>query len=111
MATAMKKNFDSPDQVQTVPNANIDIVKLGELTMVRSTFNPGWRWTESVKPIAHTDSCQVHHIGYQVAGRLGIKLDDGTELEYGPGDVYDIPPGHDGWVIGNEPVVMVDVRI
>jgi ethanolamine utilization protein EutQ (cupin superfamily) len=111
MATALKKNFDSPDDVMNIPNANVHTVKLGNLTAVRSTFNPGWKWSESVKPIAHTDSCHVHHVGYQVAGRLHVKLDDGTEVEYGPGDLYDIPPGHDAWVLSSDPVVMVDFRI
>jgi quercetin dioxygenase-like cupin family protein len=111
MATAIRKNFDSPDKVQPIPSGNVEIVNLGQLAVVRSTFNPGWRWSESVKPIAHTDSCQVHHVGYQVAGRLRVKIDGGSEVEYGPGDVYDIPPGHDAWVLGSEPVVMVDFRI
>jgi len=111
MATAIKKNVDSPENVLTIPNGNVDIVKLGELTAVRSTFNPGWKWSESVKPSAHTDSCQIHHIGYQVAGRLHVILNDRSEIEYGPGDVYDIPPGHDAWVLGSEAVVMVDFRV
>ena len=111
MAGAIKKNFDTPDDVMAIPNGNVDIVKLGELTVARSTFNPGWRWSESVKAIAKTDSCQVHHIGYQVGGRLRVRLNDGSEVEYGPGDAYDIPPGHDAWVLGNEPVVMVDFRV
>jgi hypothetical protein len=110
MATAIKKNFDSPDDVMQIPNGNVDTVKLGAMNAVRSTFNPGRRWSESVKPMAKTDSCQVHHVGYQVAGRLRVRTNDGSEVEYGPGDVYDIPPGHDAWVLGNEPVVMVDFR-
>jgi hypothetical protein len=110
MATAIRKTFASPDQAQEFPNARVESVELGDLTAVRSTFHPGWRWTENIKPVAHTDSCQVHHVGYQLSGRLGIRLDDGTEVEYGPGDAYDIPPGHDGWVIGDEPVVMIDFR-
>jgi len=110
MASPTRKNFDSPDEVLQIPNGNVDIVKLGGLNAVRSTFNPGWRWSESVRPIAKTDSCQVHHIGYQVAGRLRVRSEDGSEVEYGPGDVYDIHPGHDAWVIGSDPVVMVDFR-
>jgi len=86
-------------------------VKLGELAVAKSTFNPGWKWSESVKPMAKTDSCQMHHVGFQISGRLRVKSDDGSEVEYGPGDVYDIHPGHDAWVLGNAPVVMVDFRI
>jgi len=111
MTTAIRKNFDSPDQVQTVPDANLDIVKLGDVTAVRSTYMPGWKWSEDVRPIVHTDSCQVRHVGYQISGTLMIKMDDSMETEYGPGDVYDIPPGHDGWVVGDEPVVRVDFQI
>src|SRR5438067_300421 len=66
MASAIRKNFDSPDEVRPIPNGSVDVVKLGDLMAMRSTFNPGWKWSESVKPIAKTDSCQVHHIGYQV---------------------------------------------
>lgn len=110
MASAIKKNFDSPDEVRPIPNGNVEVVKLGDLMAMKSTFNPGWRWSESVKPIANTDSCQVHHIGYQTTGRIRVRTDDGSETEYGPGDVYDIPPGHDAWVIGSEPVVMIDFR-
>ena len=110
MASAIRKNFDSPDEVRPIPNGSVDVVKLGDLMAMRSTFNPGWKWSESVKPIVGTDSCQVHHIGYQVSGRMAAKLDDGTELEVGPGDAYNIPPGHDAWVVGNEPVVSLDFR-
>ena len=74
----------------------------------RATFQPGWRWSESVKPIAGTDSCQVPHNGYVVSGRIHIKMDDNTEFEAGPGDAYEIPAGHDGWVIGDEPYVGID---
>ena|SRR5947207_79183 len=110
MATAIKKNFNSPDETRPMPNGTVQVVNLGEITAMQTTFEPGWRWSESVKPIAGTDSCQVNHIGYQLSGRLNVRLNDGTEQEYGPGDVYNIPPGHDAWVVGNEPVVMVDFR-
>src|SRR5438046_2365295 len=111
MTAPIRKNFNSPDEVRSVPNANVETVKLGDLSAVRTTFNPGWRWSESMKPIMHTDSCQVHHIGYQVAGHLRVRSDDGSEVEYGPGDVYDVHPGHDAWVLGDEPVVMIDFRM
>ena len=110
MASAIKKNFDSPDESRPMQGGKVDVVSLGEVTGMRLTANPGWKWSTNVKPIAKTDSCQVNHIGYQISGRLRVKLDDGTEIEYGPGDAYNIPPGHDAWVVGDEPMVGVDFR-
>lgn len=103
------KSFDSPDETRTPPNARIDIVNLPGHTLARATFQPGWRWSESVKPIAGTESCQFTHVGTAIQGRLGVRLDDGTELEIKAGDAYTIPPGHDGWVLGDEPFVGVEV--
>ncbi len=110
MATAIRKNFETPDEVRPINDGNIEVVTLGEITAMRAVFNPGWQWSKSIKPIVHTDSCQVHHIGYQISGTLRVKLDDGSEVEYGSGDAYNIPPGHDAWVVGDEPVVSVDFR-
>jgi quercetin dioxygenase-like cupin family protein len=104
-----QKNLDTPDETRTFENGKAQVVTLGDFTASRLTFEPGWRWSEHVKPIAGTDSCQVLHTGYQVSGRLRIRMDDGTEKEYGPGDAYVILPGHDGWVVGDEPVVSVDM--
>jgi quercetin dioxygenase-like cupin family protein len=104
-----QKNLDTPDETRTFENGKAQVVTLGDFTASRLTFEPGWRWSEHVKPIAGTDSCQVLHTGYQVSGRLRIRMDDGMEKEYGPGDAYVIPPGHDGWVVGDEPVVSVDM--
>ena len=108
MAEAASKSLDSPDETRPIENGTVEVVNLGSGGVMRTTFQPGWRWSESVKPIAGTDSCQVPHHGYVVYGRIGIKMDDGTEFEAGPGDAYDIPPGHDGWVIGNDAYVGVD---
>ena len=72
-------------------------------------LEPGWRWSKNVKALGGTDSCQVLHTGYNVSGRLDVKMDDGTETEFDPGDAYVIPPGHDAWVVGDEPVVSVDM--
>jgi quercetin dioxygenase-like cupin family protein len=110
MAEAIRKNFSSPDEVRPITNGKVEVVGLGEVSAMRLTFEPGWQWSKDVKPVANTESCQVHHIGYQISGRLRVKLDDGTEMEYGPGDAYNIPPGHDGWVVGNDPAVGVDFR-
>jgi quercetin dioxygenase-like cupin family protein len=104
-----QKNLDTPDETRTFENGKAQVVTLGDFSASRLTVEPGWRWSEHVKSLAGTDSCQVLHTGYQVSGRLRIRMDDGTEKEYGPGDAYVIPPGHDGWVVGDEPVVTVDM--
>jgi len=109
METIKKKNLDKPEEKRQFPNGSVDLVTLGSVTFGRGTFLPGWRWSESVKPIAKTDSCQAPHTQYHVSGRLHVKMDDGTEMEYGPGDVGVVPPGHDAWVVGDEPVVVIDI--
>jgi hypothetical protein len=110
MRRAIKKNFSSPDEVRSITNGAVEVVDLGEISAMRLTFRPGWKWSESVKRVAGTDSCQVHHVGYQICGRLRARMDDGSEVEFGPGDAYNIPPGHDAWVIGDETVVSIDFR-
>jgi hypothetical protein len=105
-----KKNMGYPDQVRTFPKGKVELVTFGEITFGRATLQPGWKWSESVKPIAKTKSCEASHAQYQVSGRLRVKMDDGTEQEFGPGDVSVIPPGHDAWVVGSEPVVAIDVN-
>ena len=109
MATLQLKSVESPDETRTFPQGTFTIVRLGDVAMARSQLQPGWRWSEHVKPIAGTDSCQVHHLGYVISGRLGARMDDGTEMAFGPGDAYEIPPGHDGWVIGEEPAVGLEI--
>jgi quercetin dioxygenase-like cupin family protein len=100
-----RKRFDRPDEVRTVEKARIDLVELGELAIGRAVFEPGWRWSTHVKPIVGTESCQVHHIGYVVSGHLHIEMTDGASMEVKGGDAFEIPPGHDAWVIGDEPWV------
>jgi quercetin dioxygenase-like cupin family protein len=104
-----KKSLDSPDETRTFENGRVEVTTLGDFNASRFVLEPGWRWSENVKPIVGTDSCQVLHTGYQVAGRLHVRLEDGTEEEVGPGEAYVIPPGHDAWVVGDEPVVSVDM--
>ena len=108
MAQMIKKSFATPDETRPITKGKVEVVNVGDRQPMRTTFEPGWRWSESVKPIVKTDSCQVHHLIYMVSGRMGVRMDDGTEAEFGPGDVGEVPEGHDAWVIGDEPVVAVD---
>jgi len=104
-----KKNFSSPDEVRPMSGrGQVEILNVGDGVVGRATFEPGWRWSEHVKPLAGTDSCQAAHLGYVLSGRQKVIMDDGTELEFGPGDVVAIPPGHDGEVVGDEPCVVLD---
>src|SRR4030095_8138772 len=102
------KNMGKPDEVRTLPKTRAEIVNVGEHTLGRGTFEPGWKWSDCVKPAVGTDSCQVHHVTYVISGRLHVKMNDGTEKELGPGDAGVIPPGHDAWVVGNEPCISLD---
>jgi hypothetical protein len=102
------KAFADPDERREFPNGHAEILKIGGGEVGRYTFEPGWRWSNDVKPIANTDSCQVPHFQYHVSGRLAIRMDDGTELVARPGDITSLPSGHDGWVVGDEPVVVID---
>ena len=103
-----QKNLGSPDEVRSFPNGKAEIATLGDITFGRFTLQPGWKWSESVKPIAKTESCQIAHTQYFLTGRLRIRMDNGQELEYKAGDVGIVPPGHDAWVVGNEPVTAIE---
>lgn len=104
-----KKAFSSPDDVRPMSDhGQIEILQIGDGVVGKATFEPGWRWSEDVKPLAGTESCQSAHLGYVISGRQRVMMDDGTEMEYGAGDVVAIPPGHDAWVIGDEPCVLLD---
>jgi hypothetical protein len=102
-------DLSKPQEVRNFPKGKVELITLGGVTFGRATFEPGWRWSTHVKPIAGTSSCQAAHLGVQLTGTMHIKMDDGTERDIGPGQVVNIPPGHDGWVVGNEPVVFIDV--
>ena len=111
MATAHQtehKTFGAPEEVREFPHGRIEIVSLGERPIGRLVLEPGWRWSNDVKPVAGTNSCEAPHFQYHVSGRIGILMDDGTEFVAGPGDLTSLPSGHDAWVIGDEPVVVVD---
>ncbi len=109
-ASIQDKNLDTPDETREfVDKGKMDVVNLGgEVTVGRGIFEPGWKWSEHVKPIAQTDSCQVAHVGYVVCGRMKVVMDDGTERELGPNDAAVIPPGHDAWIEGDEPCVWLE---
>ena len=103
------KSFDSPDEVRPFEGrGQVEVVKLAGHAVGRGTFEPGWRWSENVKPIAGTDSCQISHLGYVLSGAMRIHMDDGADRDVGAGDVVAIPPGHDAEVLGDEPCVLVD---
>lgn len=109
MASIQKKNLGSADEKRSFPKGTVEVVKLGDITFGRATLEPGWKWSESVKPVVKTKSCEASHTSFHVSGRLRVRMDDGTEQEFGPGDVGVVPPGHDAWVVGNDPVVMIDI--
>jgi mannose-6-phosphate isomerase-like protein (cupin superfamily) len=109
MAQMQKRALSAPDETRTFDKGAIQLVTLGEVTFGRATFQPGWKWSTSVKPIAKTASCEAPHLQYLISGRLHVVMDDGSEAEFGPGDVGLIPPGHDAWVVGQDPVVALDI--
>ena len=110
MARIEIKSFDEPDETRPFEGkGHVEIVSLGGREIGKGTFEPGWRWSQNVKPIAETESCEFNHLGYVLSGRMRVYMDDGTEGEIGPGDVFAIPAGHDAEVIGDEPCVSIDI--
>jgi quercetin dioxygenase-like cupin family protein len=103
-----RKAFAEPDEVREFPYGRAEILRIGGGEVGRYVFEPGWRWSEHVKPIAGTDSCQAPHFQYHVSGRIALRMDDGTEFVAEPGDITSLPSGHDGWVVGDEPAVVID---
>ena len=104
-----RKRFDDADETRAfVDKGQVELVRIGDGVVGRATFHPGWRWSDHVKPIVGTPSCQAAHVGYVLSGRQRIQMDDGSELEISAGDVVSIPAGHDGWTIGDEPCVVLD---
>ena len=96
------KRFETPDEVRTFAKGKFEIVRIGEVTIGRATYEPGWKWSVHVGPAVGTRSCQVEHVGLVVSGRAAVRMDDGREYILQPGDVFHIPPGHDSWVVGDE---------
>ncbi len=104
------KSFSAADEVRTFDKGKLDIINVGGRTIGRATLEPGWRWSKSLKDLVKTESCEAPHFQYHVSGTLRIKTDDGTEREFKAGDVSLLGAGHDAWVVGDEPVVIVDFQ-
>jgi hypothetical protein len=105
MSKMTAKSFDSPDETRTPEKTKMEVVDLGGVKAARLTAQPGWRWSDCIKPVVGGDSCQTRHVGTVASGQLHLRHDDGSELDVGPGDAYIIEPGHDAWVVGNIPFV------
>ncbi|MES3000946.1 MAG: cupin domain-containing protein [Pseudomonadota bacterium] len=103
------KSHGSPDEVRSPDKTRVEVVKLDGYTIGRFNFQPGWRWSECIKPVVKTDLCQLSHVGHVVSGKLRVSMADGTEKSISAGESYTIPPGHDAWVEGNEPFVGIEV--
>jgi class 3 adenylate cyclase len=103
MPRLQRKGLQTPDEIRDFPNGTLQMVSLDEIAIGRFVLQPGWRWSKDVAPITGTASCPHRHVGYAISGTLKVRMDDGTELLIGPGDAYEIPSGHDGWVVGDEP--------
>lgn len=104
------RSFRKADEVREFPKGKLELVHVDGKEIGRAILQPGWKWSTSVKPIAHTDSCEAPHFQYHVSGVLKVKMDSGEEYELHPGDISMLKPGHDAWVVGNEPVVLVDFQ-
>ncbi len=110
MEKAECKDFRKPDEVREFPQGRLELIRIGGATVGRAVFEPGWKWSTSVQPLVNTKSCEAPHFQYHVSGTLRILMDDGTELDCRPGDVSLLPSGHDAWVVGSEPAVVVDFQ-
>jgi hypothetical protein len=105
-----KKSLYQPEQTQKFGRLTVEIITIGGLTFKRDTAEPGWRWSQDVKPVVKTDSCQINHLFYLISGKLHAKMNDGKEMEFNPGDMGLVPPGHDGWTVGgDEPAVWLEI--
>jgi uncharacterized cupin superfamily protein len=109
MATIEKKSLNQPEKTQNIGRVQVDSITMGTLNFARNTAAPGWQWSKDVKPVAKTESCRVSHLIYVISGILYVRMDDGKEEEFNPGDIGLIPPGHDGWTVGHEPAVWLEI--
>jgi len=105
---AETRSFGSPDRSMDFPNGHEHIVELAGKPVGLATFEPGWRWSNDVRPLMGTERCPIHHVGFTLSGSLHVELGDGVTLDLGPGEAFDIPSGHDAWVVGEEPWVALD---
>jgi mannose-6-phosphate isomerase-like protein (cupin superfamily) len=110
MAGIESKSMETPDEKRTPDKTTIEVVHVGGGEVGRFTFQPGWKWSECIKPVVKTDRCRNEHLGYAISGRMHLVHDDGSEADIGPGDAYVIAPGHDAWILGDEPFVGVEFR-
>ena len=110
MEKAELKSFGKPDEVREFPDGRLELIKIGGATIGRAVFEPGWKWSKSVQPLVKTKSCEAPHFQYHVSGILKVIMDDGREFDCKPGDVSLLPSGHDAWVVGDEPAVVVDFQ-
>ncbi|HWC54948.1 MAG TPA: cupin domain-containing protein [Chitinophagaceae bacterium] len=104
------KNFSTADETREFPLGKLELLNIGGVPIGKAVLQPGWKWSDSVKPIAQTKSCEVPHFQYHISGILRIRMDDGKEYDCKPGDISVLPSGHDAWVVGNDPVVLVDFQ-
>ena len=104
------KGFDNPDEIRTFEKGRLELINIGGRMIGRGIFEPGWKWSDHVKPLVKTKSCEAPHFQYQISGTMKVVMDDGTEKETKAGEISWLPPGHDAWVVGNEPVVVVDFQ-
>ena len=105
MAELGLERFESPTEVREFEKGRFEIVRIGEMTVGRATYEPGWKWSEHVGPTAGTESCQIEHVGLVISGQAAVRMDDGTERVMKAGNLFHVPPGHDSWVVGDEPYV------
>src|SRR5215207_5404702 len=108
MPNSELKDLGTPDETRTFPKGKMELITIGGGQVGRLTLEPGWRWSEHVKPIAKTEWCEAPHFQYQVSGTIHVLMADGSEFDVGPGQVAALPSGHDAWVVGDEPVVAID---
>ena len=108
MVKLQRRPFGEPDDVREIPHGHLETYDMGDIRIGRSVLQPGWRWSESIKPIARTELCESHHIGLCVSGSARIRMREGAELLVEAGQFYEVPPGHDAWVVGDEPWITID---
>jgi len=108
MGAIRRKSFEDPDGLRELPLLTVSLARIGSHTIGRGVVQPGWHWSEHLAPVMRTESCPVHHVQVLLSGRFAVRMDDGEEVAFQPGDVMDIPPGHDAWVVGDDPAVLID---